>query len=597
MTPTFTVLLLAQQLGYLWQRVRCYPLMARPQMLQVPQSPGWSPKSAKRSHSQAGGPGLRSPSSRSSVDLSVTAALERHKELEKLDALKARIRATSYGLGGMDWNAVFSRYDVDRSGELEVDEFVAALKKVASSACLSEDDLRKLFEQVDTDGSGLVDAAEFTAFMEITPDELARKHVRDSNGHGTQEYIVMAPCILREQADISSGKLGHLSKGEVVAVTDKRGNRLRISRLKFSSIGQAQTGWVSETTTKNVRGASGGEDEPRVLLAKLDRAEGQMGRYATEREEAEGTQRRLMMLAQDKKWADRARKENSAARRQRRHQTNASRHSGSDAETSGWGRRSMQRCATTQLQHLTQNAADASFGRVPIGGISEAEHQLYGEIAAAALAECDIASGTRGQLSPGASDAARRLLLSLLEHTPRWQWGRAIEREWPVLKQELLTLLAVSESGNSAAADEAVASAMLRWRQEREASCALRGKSSVLEDDECTRPQSSQQRHTSTSAARATGAARRVLAPLDESKSTNAAAMMNTSSVSVGSISKGALFCSDGVSIDGSDSDVSTDTRSKYSSVDRVIRRRQRVAERLRRREARAEKSIGAAFA
>jgi hypothetical protein len=73
--------------------------------------------------------------------------------------------------------------------------------------------------------------------------------------------------------------------------------------------------------------------------------------------------------------------------------------------------------------------------------------------------------------------------------------------------------------------------------------------------------------------------------------------MMNTSSVSVGSISKGALFCSDGVSIDGSDSDVSTDTRSKYSSVDRVIRRRQRVAERLRRREARAEKSIGAAFA
>ncbi len=571
--------------------------MARPQMLHVPQSPGSSRRSpSKRSRSLAGSRGLRSPSSRSSVDLSATAALERHKELEKLDALKARIRATSYGLGGMDWNAVFSRYDVDRSGELEVDEFVAALKKVASSACLNEEDLRQLFGQVDTDGSGLVDAAEFTAFMEITPDELARKHVRDSNGHGTQEYIVMAPCILREQADMSSDKLGHLSKGEVVAVTDKRGNRLRISRLKFSSVGHTQTGWVSETTTVQASGGSDGGDEPRVLLAKLDRAEGQMGRYATEREEAEGTQRRLMMLAQDQKWADRAHKENAAARRQRRRQTNALQHSGSDAATRGWRRLSTQRRATAQWQHPSQNTAEASIGgRGLIKELSEAEHQLYGEIAAAALADCDVVSGTHGQLSSGASEATRMLLLSLLEHTPRWQWGRVIEREWPVLKQELLTLLAVSESGNSAAAEEAVASAMLRWRQEREASFALRGKSIGLEDEAYTRPQSSQQRNKSTYSTRATGAGRRVLAPLDESRRTNAAAMMSTSSVSDGSISKGALFCSDGVSIDGSDSDVSTDTRSKYSSVDRVIRRRQRMAERMRGKEAGAEKSIGAA--
>lgn len=530
--------------------------------------------------------GLRSPSSRSG-DLSATAALERYAELEKLDALKGRIRATSYGLGGMDWGALFSRYDVDRSGELEIEEFVAALKKVASSASLTEEDLRHLFAQVDTDGSGLVDAAEFTAFMQITPDELARKAVRDSNGHGTQEYIVMAPCILREQPDLSSLKLGHLGKGEVVAVTDKRGNRLRISRLKFSSIGQPQTGWVSEIATGIAGSISGDEAEPRRLLAKLDRAEGQMGRYATEREEAEGTQRRLTMLAQDKKWADRAHKENAAARRRRRRQSSPSRRLGSGPTVDGRSSRRAQRRAE---RHLRPNAPEAGSGsRQTSVQMSEAEHQLYGEIAATALAECDVLSGDRTQSSPAEPKATRLLLLSLLEHTPRWRWGRAIEREWPVLKQELLTLLTVSESDNSAAADEAVASAMLRWRQEREASSALRGNGVGSEDEAHIRTLLSHHSEQKKYSKRATTAANRVLAPLDDSRSGNVVTM-STSNVSIGSTSKGALFCDDGVSIDGSDSSV--DTRAKYSSVDRVLRRRRRLVEGTRGQDVRREKSI-----
>ena len=568
-----------------WQGAAQVRWMARPHMLQAAQS---RPKAVKPSRSLVKSRG----SIRSSIDPS--AALERHKELEKLDRLKARIRATSYGLGGMDWNAVFRRYDADHSGELDADEFVAALKTVASSACLNEDDLRQLFEQVDIDGSGLVDAAEFTAFMEITPDERARKQIRDSNGHGTQEYIVMAPCILREQADMSSEKLGHLSKGEVVAVTDRRGNRLRISRLKFGSLSQPQTGWVSETAMANSDDASDGEDAPRILLAKLERAEGQMGRFATERELAEGTQRRLMMLAKDKMWADYARKESAAARRQRRRPANTSRQPGYDATTGAESRRH----ASIDSRCPQPNAPEeSSGGRNSIGLMSEAEHQLYGEIAAAALAECDVASGSRRHLSPEASDATRMLLLSLLEHTPRWQWGRAVEREWPVLKQELLTLLAVSESGNSAAAEEAVACAMLRWRQERAASCALRGGKRV-EPEHYLQQYLSQRQHRRTLSSRATAATRRVLAPLDASSSSNAAAIDSTGTVSVEtSICKGALFSSDAVSIGGSESDLSTDAGSKYASVDRVIRRRRRLAERERGKASDAEKNSSATLA
>jgi hypothetical protein len=145
-------------------------------------------------------------------------------------------------------------------------------------------------------------------------------------------------------------------------------------------------------------------------------------------------------------------------------------------------------------------------------------------------------------------------------------------------------------SGNSAAAEEAVASAMLRWRQERAASSALRGGERIEPpEDYYVQPHLSQQRRTRSS--RAAAATRRVLAPLDASSSSNAAAVASTSSVSIEtSICKGALFSSDAVSMDGSESDVSTDAWSKYTSVDRVIRRRRRLAERERGKEAGAEK-------
>ena len=560
--------------------------MARPSALKVPQSPGWSPKRARSpagSRARSSSPsvrspgGLRSPGGSTSADLSVTAALERHAQLARLDMLKARIRATSYGMGGVNWTTAFKRFDVDHSGELEQHEFVAAMKKAASSASLHEDDLAHLFKQVDADQSGCIDAEEFASFMEMTPDELARKKKRDANGQGTQEYIVMARCVLREQADLSSRKLGYLSKGEVVAVTDKRDNRLRVSRLKFSSVGKSQAGWVSETVVP-----SGGDDtEPLVLLAKLDRAEGQMGRYASASDETDGTHRRLVMLAQDKKWAERAHKENAMAQQRRRRQSHSTRQQADREPRSGKSsshRTARRRSSAAGLEDSRSNASDATTTdargtAAPAVGMSEAEHQLYGEMAAAALAECDSVprsgSAVSAASTTAASGALRSLLLSLLENTPRWQWGRAIEREWPVLRRELLTLLAVSDVGNAAAADEAVASAMLRWRQEREASAALRH---VEQEVPTTR--SSEQR-----SARATS---RVLAPLDGSVR-NATMMASSSSASLDSTSKGNLFASDATGaerMDGSESEASTVARTKYSSVDAVLRRRRRIAER-----------------
>ena len=112
---------------------------------------------------------------------------ERRSELEHLDALKHRIRASSYSMFGQDWDAIFRKFDKDGSGELDMDEFCAALRGHAEAASLHDDDLVDLFMRMDTDDSGTICADEFRDFMAITPDERLRKKARDANGQGTQE--------------------------------------------------------------------------------------------------------------------------------------------------------------------------------------------------------------------------------------------------------------------------------------------------------------------------------------------------------------------------------------------------------------------------
>lgn len=55
--------------------------------------------------------------------------------------------------------------DSDRSGDIDFDEFVHAVRNITSEsggAAVDESKLRDLFQHVDTDASGTIDFAEFT---------------------------------------------------------------------------------------------------------------------------------------------------------------------------------------------------------------------------------------------------------------------------------------------------------------------------------------------------------------------------------------------------------------------------------------------------
>lgn len=238
--------------------------------------------------------------------------LETREELAHLDALKHRIRAASYGMFGQDWGALFRKFDADGSGELDVDEFTAALRGHGEAASLSQDDLVDLFYRIDKDDSGAISASEFREFMAITPEERLRKKARDANGQGTQEYIVLARAVLRAGPSLRSKKVGTLRKGEVIAALEIRGNRMQCSRLRFSSSDSTQVGWCSLTMNAD-------EDAvPEPLLSMLERGEGALGSSGCPRWESEETQLRLQMLGQDRSRAAAARRD------KRRHSKRAS---------------------------------------------------------------------------------------------------------------------------------------------------------------------------------------------------------------------------------------------------------------------------------
>ena len=86
---------------------------------------------------------------------------------DNLRAAKRKLRSLSYGPKGQDPTKLFNHYDRDNSGELNFQEFKAAVRKGGhlSAAMLSDRDLKQLFEAVDSDGSDDVSIDELTAFV------------------------------------------------------------------------------------------------------------------------------------------------------------------------------------------------------------------------------------------------------------------------------------------------------------------------------------------------------------------------------------------------------------------------------------------------
>ena len=81
--------------------------------------------------------------------------LRSRKSLRKKPSLKTT------GDPRADAKACFLQFDIDESGELDIYEFMSAMKELGLG--FTYKDAKTLFSKIDTDGSGTMDLDEFTA--------------------------------------------------------------------------------------------------------------------------------------------------------------------------------------------------------------------------------------------------------------------------------------------------------------------------------------------------------------------------------------------------------------------------------------------------
>jgi hypothetical protein len=144
------------------------------------------------------------------------------------------------------------------------DRFIHATRRDAQvgPAVLPDAQLEDIFNRIDVDGNCVVSCEEFLKW--IGQLEHARDPLRDSaivpdaGGDDDRtrqeknrvpfvaEYIALQRATLRSGQDISSPKVGMLSTGEVVAVLQVRGRRMKVQRLKHQA--KPSQGWVSDRT-------------------------------------------------------------------------------------------------------------------------------------------------------------------------------------------------------------------------------------------------------------------------------------------------------------------------------------------------------------
>eukprot|EP01052_Picozoa_sp_SAG31_P026410 SAG31_NODE_2390_length_5804_cov_2.122699_3_plen_285_part_00 len=82
------------------------------------------------------------------------------------------VAASAEKVDKLGWQTLFQNYDTDGSGELDPEEFIAAVRKDCQlqPEQVSDDELEELFCMIDEDGSGGIDAEEFRLLLTAKHD-------------------------------------------------------------------------------------------------------------------------------------------------------------------------------------------------------------------------------------------------------------------------------------------------------------------------------------------------------------------------------------------------------------------------------------------
>lgn len=188
------------------------------------------------------------------------------------EQLKRRMRGVAFSRGGVDWPALFCKFDTDESGQLDQNEFRLACRAPGhgnfSVETISDRELLILFKRFDSDGSGAISYDEFEHFLHTGPSADA-------------EVNAIIRIQARQRGKIVRRRLG--LQGVTLFKLDAERNNWKFEKLTddtgFDKDGVQSGMWgvLSAALSKHGHGAV-------IFLSSIDRAEWLAMRLVEKRE-------------------------------------------------------------------------------------------------------------------------------------------------------------------------------------------------------------------------------------------------------------------------------------------------------------------------
>ena len=147
------------------------------------------------------------------ADAAIKAVAEEGDPPSPESRLKHKFRALSYTAMGQDPKVLLRSFDKDRSGALDLQEFISAARKGAGMTReeMSDLELRNLFRAVDSDGSGSMSIDELVTFVWGADGQTVVSAAQ--GGVAEQKQLIAQDCQLRAQVERARRKLQGLSYG------------------------------------------------------------------------------------------------------------------------------------------------------------------------------------------------------------------------------------------------------------------------------------------------------------------------------------------------------------------------------------------------
>ena len=175
-----------------------------------------------------------------------------------LDKIRKRFRAASYATSGMDWEAVFKRFDKSGDNVLDVAEFKNAIRKGLGiqPRDISDRDVDVLVQELDMNGDGGIDLIEFGSFLH--GDE--RENIDDKNIALKRSIRGLKPRQSKSDFnahemgtwELSDGNYGRAKKAMEEIEMQKRARQIAEQNIQRNSSEAAKRSLMAEKI-KNVK--------------------------------------------------------------------------------------------------------------------------------------------------------------------------------------------------------------------------------------------------------------------------------------------------------------------------------------------------------